>query len=211
MFKTIKLLPILLLLATTGCVTGVREIALEVPTQTPAAQKSGSIYIASITDSRAFEQKPASPRTPSVKGDLESKTPEMLATYIGRQRNGYGKAMGSVALADGKTVNDEVRALLKEGLSARGYALSDSANGATPIDVDIQKFWAWFVPGFWAVGFESEVALTLSTPNQTPQVVTGAGNNKGQVASDANWQLTYKRAFQDFLNNLDGALEKLGL
>ena len=202
---------ITILASTTACVTGKREIALEIPTSSSAATKSGMIFIASVDDKRVFVHKPKTPETPSIKGDLESKTPAELSTYIGRQRNGYGRAMGSVALANGSTVPDEVRKLLKAGIEARGYQVVNAATpNAVNLDVDIEKFWAWFVPSFFTMGFESELELSLQSTSKTAQV-RGKGNNEGQVASNANWALSYKRAYADLLSKLDKALEELGL
>jgi len=165
--KLVKLLSILTFaLSTTACVTGTREITLEVPTASSQVTKSGTIYIASIDDKRGFEQKPRIPETPSVSGKLEKKTAEELHSYVGRQRNGYGGAMGSVALKEG-SVQDEVRKVLASSIEARGYTVSDSPDNARAIDVDIQKFWAWMVPGFISIGFESEVELTLESDGKT--------------------------------------------
>jgi hypothetical protein len=124
------------------------------------------IFIASVEDKREFEHKPRVPEIPSVKGDLESKTAAELSAYIGRQRNRYGRAMGSVVLAEGATVSDEVRNLLKAGIEARGYQLVVTpTSNAVNLDVDIEKFWAWFVPSFFTMGFESQLELNLQSTN----------------------------------------------
>jgi len=197
-----------------GCVTGTRSIDLGPPAYQGDKKSSGSVYIGSITDSRAFEAKPASPSTPSVDGDL-SKTPkEKLNSLIGRQRNGYGKAMGDVALPAGVTVQNEMRDLLTAGLQARGYTVTQDKNAPVTMSVDIEKFWAWFSPGVWAVSFESNLQCKINVSNKgkTKELnVVGYGLNKGQVASDANWSLTYQRAFEDFLKNFDKALDDAGL
>ncbi len=208
--KLVKLLTILTLtLSATACVTGTREISLEVPEASSGFSKSGAVFIAEIKDSRGFEQKPKIPETPSVSGKLETKSPSELSSLIGRQRNGYGGAMGSVALQE-SSVQAETRKLVEASLKARGYTIASSAEGARELNIDIQKFWAWMVPGFVSIGFESELDLTLRTNDQTVSV-TGKGNNEGQIASDANWALTYKRAFQDLLDNLENGLTVIGL
>lgn len=193
-----------------GCVTGTRNISLESPEASSAPTSKGAVYIAEINDLRTFEQKPKSPSTPSVKGKLEQMTAEDRAGLIGRQRNGYGMAMGAVALDQNKTVQDESRKLLITALNNRGYSISDSSDDAITLNADIDKFWAWFVPGFMSVSFESEVSLNLKA-NDKSATATGSGVNKGQVASNANWILAYKRAYDDFLKNVDQALTELGL
>lgn len=212
--KKIIFVPLLAALFLTGCVTGTRNIAINTPDYTNEKTKSGSIYIGSIEDKRKFEQKPASPSTPSVNGDLSATSSETLSTLIGRQRNGYGKAMGDVALPKGVRVQDRVREILTKGLESRGYKVVDDKNAPNKLDVDIEKFWAWFSPGMWAVSFDSNLQCKIEftqASGTTVLDVVGHGVNKGQVASDANWELAYQRAFLDFLENLDKQLDAKGL
>lgn len=197
-----------------GCVTGTRTIDLAPPAATSTGEASGTVYIGTITDKRNFEAKPADPSTPSVKGDLAKTSPEKLKTLIGRQRNGYGKAMGDVALPNGTTVETEMRDMLKSGLEARGYKVVEDKNAPITMDVDVDKFWAWFSPGMWSVSFEALVATTINVNDKGKAkeiMVSGYGLNKGQVASDANWQLTYQRAFEEFMKNLDKSLDNAGM
>ena len=197
-----------------ACVTGTRNIQISPPDYVNEKTASGPIYIGSIEDSRNFEAKPRDPSTPSVNGDLASTPKEKLATLIGRQRNGYGAAMGDVALPQGSTVQDRIRELLTKGLESRGYTVVNDAGAAKKVSVDISQFWAWFSPGMWAVSFESNLQckITFADGAQSKMFdVKGYGINKGQVASDANWELTYQRAFEDFLKNLDQVLDANGL
>lgn len=210
MKKAFQLSLIISVIFLNGCVTGTRNIAIDTPASTVAELSKGSIYISSVNDLRTFEQKPKSPRTPSVKGKLTNTTKEDRAKLVGRQRNGYGMAMGSVALEEDRTVHMETRELLAVALNHRGYSISDSEEGAIKLSADIEKFWAWFVPGFTSIGFESELAIKLNANNKSA-LVTGSGENRGQIASNANWALTYKRAYQEFLENIDQALIDLGL
>lgn len=212
--KNIKYLILALSVVMTGCVTGTRNIELATPKHESGKTASGTVYIALVEDKREFEQKPGSPSTPSVKGDLASTPKEKLSTLIGRQRNGYGMAMGDVALLEGNTVEDEVRRLLKSGLESRGYTIVDDKSADNHVSVDIDKFWAWFTPGMWAVSFESQLQCNLEFDSESKKQtfeVEGYGINKGQVASDANWKLAYERAYADFLENLDNILDAAGL
>ena len=208
--KSIKVILIAMVFALTGCVTGTRNLEnLEIPEYASDKNVSGEFYIGQISDQRQFEQKPQDPSTPSVKGKLNSLSKEQLSTLIGRQRNGFGAAMGDVALPEGLTVQDKVRDLLTVGLQSRGYDVVDNEHAANRISVDISKFWAWFSPGFASVSFEAnvqcEVDVEQSSGRKTVEV-KGYGINKGQVASNANWELAFQRAFQDFLENFDKVL-----
>ena len=197
-----------------GCVTGTRSLELPTPMVETAEQTAGTIYISTIEDSRQFEQKPAQASTPSVTGKLADTTAEQRARLIGRQRNGYGKAMGDVALANESTVQQEVRRLLEAGFKKRGYAIVTDLNADNVATVDIQKFWGWFRPGFASVGFESDIqcGINVETADKAHTlVVSGHALNKGQVASDANWIKSFRLTIEDFMANLDAALTEAGL
>ncbi len=213
--NTLKILVIALLgLLASGCVTGTRNIDLEQPSFMSKKTAAGTIYISEIKDSRNFEAEPRDPSTPSVDGDLMTTSKEKLATLIGRQRNGFGAAMGDVALPEGQNVQSKMKSLIAAGLKARGYTVSDSENADMKLNVSISDFWAWFSPGMWSVSFEAKLKsiLNFETNGESKEVVVeGYGINKGQIASDANWQLAYSRAFMDYMVKFEEALTKAEL
>jgi hypothetical protein len=64
------------------------------------------------------------------------------------------------------------------------------------------------------VSFESNIQCEIDFEQSSGDKkfeVKGYGINKGQVASNANWELAFQRAFQDFLKNLDEVLDESGL
>lgn len=193
-----------------GCVLGRRSISLSVPAPT-ATKGAGQVSIGAITDGRRFESDPDSPSTPSVDGDVSKMSPEQLAQMIGRQRNGYGMAMGDIALSGGDNVQGKMRELVTTALSKRGYSIGSGA--ANSVSVRIDEFWAWFTPGMWSIGFEARVRGSFTVrkggTSRTFSVL-GAGENLGQVASDKNWQEAYERAFDDFLKKLEAELAAAG-
>ena len=198
---------------TSGCVVGRRTVGLEVPPAATSTGTKGDAYISGVVDNRTFENKPKDPSTPSIDGDVTALTAEGKSEMIGRQRNGYGKAMGDIALPAGQSVPQQVRSLVEFALKARGYNVTSSATAATKLNVSIDQFWAWFTPGMFSVTFEARVycALTLTKDGKTTQLmVQGYGKNPGQVASDANWKEAYDRAYKDFLDKLNTELEKAG-
>jgi hypothetical protein len=198
-----------------GCVTGTRSINLGV---TPADSYSknagkGTVAIGLITDDRIFENKPDDPATPSVKGDVNALTPAARSTYIGRQRNSYGHAMGDIALPDGGTVQGKVGELLSEGLKRRGFELTDPAKADSIVTAGVQQFWSWGTPGFVVLTFEARISCTVTVTRGSKQstfVVKGYGKNHGQIAKDGNWQEAWDLAFTDFLANLDQQLASAG-
>lgn len=199
----------------TGCVVGRRTIALPVPAATAAAPaQKGTVYLERITDDRRFENKPEAPSTPSIDGDVNAISAEQRSMMIGRQRGGFGNAMGDIALPAGESVQKRTQALFEEALKRRGYALSADANTPNVATISIKEFWAWFTPGMWSVSFEARIncVLSLKTAAGVKEIsITSQSYNGGQVASDANWQIAYTRAFDDFLKKLDGELAAAGL
>ncbi len=197
----------------TGCVTGTRIIDIQPPEYTNDKSVTGTIFIGAIEDKRKFEESPKNPSMPSVKGNLANTTQEKLSSLVGRQRNGFGAAMGDVALLEGVSIQDKVRELLSVGLESRGYEVVDDANATTNVSVDVNEFWAWFSPGFASISFESKLQCNIEFKDPEGNVsfdVSGYGLNKGQVASNANWELAYQRALLNFLDELDKKLDSGG-
>lgn len=191
-----------------GCVTGRRTISPKVPSATLAATK-GSVTLRSVVDERHFENKPSDPSTPSVKGKVEEMTAQEREVMVGRQRNGYGHAIGDIALENGETVLSKTRELVSAGFARRGYATSANPSAGNYVDVRIDQFWAWFTPGFWSLDFEARIECTISVKGRT-FIVKGYGKNGGQMASDTNWEQAYEATFDDFLKNLESQLAQGG-
>ncbi len=212
--------PVLVLLAlsflglTSGCVTGRRSFGVDVPAAESYSKNpsKGPISVGPVTDARAFENKPDSPSTPSIDGDVTLLTAEAKSTFIGRQRNGFGHAMGDIVLPKGQNVQGKVADLLREGLKRRGYTVVDGA--PTTVSAEVQQFWTWMTPGFFALSFEAQISCTVTVTKEGKPfsyVVKGYGLNHGQFAKDVNWQEAYDIALQDFLKNLDEQLNASGM
>lgn len=202
----------LVALFTSGCVVGQRSVTLPVPTRQTAADK-GAFRIDEVKDERVFENNPSDPFIPSVDGDVTTISSESKSRMIGRQRNGFGKAMGDIALPAGDSVMQRSRALVEEGLKRRGYTITSDAGAANSASITIDEFWAWFTPGMWSVSFEARVHCTVKVrrgSDGAELVIKGYGKNSGQVASNENWQLAYSRAFEDFLVKLETELSRAG-
>lgn len=212
MKKYLLLLAAASALFNSGCVMGRRTVDLSIPhaASYPAAQ--GAVTIGKIEDKRVFANKPGDPSTPSIDGDVTQMDAATKAVMIGRQRNGYGHAMGDIGLPQGRSVEVLTRELLTESLNRSGYSVGKASDKT--VDAEINEFWAWFTPGMFSVSFESRVYCTLTVKRKSDAktvVIRGYGINKGQVASDANWQLAYQRAFEDFLSKSSAELKAAGL
>lgn len=211
---SLKILPrvllLLLCLSAVSCVLGRRELSVSVPAGSRPAAK-GQIGLGAIVDQRRFESKPSDPSTPSIKGDMNKVSAAERSRIIGRQRNGFGKAMGDIGLSGGATVPDKVRELVTEALARRGYQTSGPS--ANAVSVDVQKFWSWMTPGMWALTLEAQIECVLTVRrggNTHRLVVRGHGENFCQAAVDRNWNQAYERAVEDFLTKLVSELAGVG-
>ena len=202
------------LLFTSGCAVGRRTLPLTVPQSPGLGTTKGTVFIGEVADGRHFENKPQLPSTPSIDGDVTSATKEQLAMVIGRQRNAYGGALGDIGLPDNDTVMSRTRLLIEEGFRRKGYAIGTDPASATAATVVIDEFWAWVTPGMWSISFEANVTckLTLTKDgNSKTFTVRGYAINKGQAATNPNWQKAYQAAFDDFLVQFDRTLTNAGL
>ena len=213
MNKLFQLTTVVLLILVTGCVAGRRTIDLPVRSLSGSIDEKGQIFIGGIEDNRIFQNDPPDAYIPSVDGDVNSLTPKQKAMMIGRQRGGFGNAMGDVALPADDSVVKRTRRLLEEVFKSRGYTITSDSNAANTASAKIDQFWGWFTPGFAVVSFEARVYCTMTVTKSDVSstiVVEGYGSNKGQIASDANWQLAYDRAFNNFQSNLGSKLTAAG-
>lgn len=213
MHKLLQVSMILLLVLLTGCVLGRRTVDLPIQGIAGDTGGKGEIFIGSIEDHRSFQNSPSDPSTPSIDGDVASLTEKEKGIMIGRQRGGFGNAAGDVALPANDSVMTRTRRLLEEGFKKRGYLITSDSSALNSATATINQFWGWFTPGFFTITFEARVNCTITlTKPDGPSTITvqGWGRNQGQVASNANWQLAYQRAFQDFLSKLDSKLAEAG-
>jgi uncharacterized lipoprotein YajG len=204
----------LLALGLAGCVTGRRTIDLPVTGHSGPSVILGSVYIASITDDRQFQNKPSDPSIPSIDGDVTTLSAQQRDQMIGRQRNGFGHAMGDISLPAGDSVTKRVRLLVEQGLTESGYRISSDPNAPNSISVSVRDFWSWMTPGFAALTFEAKIACVISNPNAgaaRSETVKGYGRNYGQLAKDENWQEAWAPAFVDFIAQFAAAAPNLAL
>jgi hypothetical protein len=206
----------LTLCLSSGCVSGRRSFAVNVPPADSYSANSskGAIAVGAVADSRHFENKPGDPSTPSINGDVNDLSPEARSKFIGRQRNGFGHAWGDIVLPAGQTVQEKVADLIREGLKRRGFEVVDPSATGNSATGDIEEFWSWITPGFFALSFEAQIKCKVTVTRDgktTTIVVKGYGLNHGQFAKDVNWQEAYDIAVQDFLTNLNEQLDAAGL
>ena len=130
----------------TGCVVGRRSFELPVQSHDIPAATQGKVYIAAVTDDREFQNKPSDPSIPSIDGDVTKLSVQEKDRMIGRQRNGFGHAMGDMALPADDAVTKRARLLVEQGLMRKGYEISSDANAPYSVSVSVKEFWAWMTP-----------------------------------------------------------------
>ena len=186
-----------------GCATsrGVIDVNEEVASN-PAA--GVDVKIVRVDDKRRFEIDPRQANIPSLKND-EIHDKAITSRAIARKRNSYGKALGDILLPEGKTVMSLVEDSLTNGLRENGFRVLDEGDvgydNAAPIEVDIEKFWGWFSPGFWKIGINFEILLQIWGP--IDPFVDGE-------SFDSQVKMTFMAAGEDnWIETIDAALEAL--
>jgi hypothetical protein len=204
-----------LLLLMSGCAVTRSEMRLDLPAPGSAVVSGGQpLVIDSVRDVRVFEADPRDPSTPSLKkGAKYALDATGRKQAIARKRNTYGHAMGDIVLPADENVETLTRQLLTNAFAAHGYSVVDAGAApanATHVSADIQQFWAWLTPGFWSATIEAHIKtlLTIASPSGTRKLtVKGYGRNSIQTGREANWQLAYHRAFEDYLKQFDEAAD----
>ena len=195
-----------------GCATnrGILDVRIDVP-QDPESGKV--VKIARVTDRRVFEEAPPNPSTPSLKG-MEIGDPAITVRAIARKRNGYGKAIGDILLPEGRTVEDLVREALVKSFREAGYrVVADDAKAdkAASIEADIEQFWAWFTPGFWAVTLEFEAKVNIKgnvKAFKEGKMVRGYVLLHSQAAVTGAWLNTLNKGLENFTGEVKAELTK---
>ena len=139
---------------------------LDVPLRVSSNPQEGqAVKLVRVTDQRPFELKPRDASIPSLKGG-EIDDPAITSRAIARKRNTFGKAIGDILLPEGRTVEELATSALVRGLRESGLRVLEAGaegyDGATSLEADIDQFWMWFTPGFWAAHIEFEARITIT-------------------------------------------------
>ncbi|MFA5087656.1 MAG: hypothetical protein WC552_01325 [Candidatus Omnitrophota bacterium] len=196
-----------LIMGVTGCATNRGYLNIKVPEVTPAMSNGKQVYIRSITDNRQFQDNPISADIPSLgSGGLKNATAEVKSRAIARKRNGYGKALGDILLDEGQSVEKSVYDVTRNALYSLGYDVVNTPQEARPdaiiMDISVDKFWGWFVPGVWAISLKSEITTThtITVPRKdNPIVITATARNVCQSGNEANWKKVFRMVMDDFI------------
>lgn len=196
-----------LILLVSGCATNRGYLDVRVPEGSLVNPNGKQVYIRSITDNRQFQDNPSSADIPSLGfGGLKEAAPDIKNRAIARKRNDFGKALGDILLEEGQSVQEIVRTATRSALYSLGYAVvdrqEDAQSDAIIMDISIDKFWGWLLPGFWTLALKSEITTvnTVSVPQKDkPIIVRAEAINRCQVGNTANWQKVFELVVKDFI------------
>ena len=165
-----------------------------------------------VTDKRDFQVSPRQADIPSLKNN-EIDDDSITSRAIARKRNTYGKALGDILLPEGKTVMSIVENRLANGLLENGYRIlypEDAGyDSATPVEVDIKKFWGWFSPGFWSIGINFQTSILVIAPVnglESGVVFESEVQERFQVASGSNWEKVINSSLRELSKEIQRAL-----
>jgi hypothetical protein len=201
------------LLLLSACATSRGILPIEVPTaENPSAQLA--YRIDEVRDVRAFERAPGRPSIPSLKGgEIDDAT--ITARAIARKRNTYGRALGDILLPEGDSVAGVTRRALVRALRESGLRVVEEGDAAwadsRPVSAEVRQFWAWLVPGFWALtlNFEMRVLVRTDLGSFRDGVeIAGAAQRRPQTAGTGAWRNTIDQGLEDFDRSLKAAVER---
>lgn len=197
-----------------GCATS-RSVVNVAPVATaaPAASNGKTVFINSTKDRRMFAVNPPSPSTPSL-DPSEAQNDHIRSRAIGRKRNSYGKALGDILLKEGETVESITSSSLRQAFAEKGYRVLESPeqvnNDTYIVDADIDKFWSWMNPGFWAITLNTEIStgLTVKTPTGVEKhMVSTTASDGFQIAVENNWMEVMNQALKAYVDGVKAKLK----
>jgi hypothetical protein len=192
-----------------GCATSRGAVSLVTPTSDKLTTSNGiEIYIHSVVDKRIFEVAPKSPNIPSL-DPAEPQNNAIKLRAIARKRNTFGKGLGDILLNEGQTVESVIYDSLRQAFIEGGYTvIENNANmskSSHVVDVQINKFWSWMNPGFWAITLSTEIEtdITVKKANDGDnKTIYVKASDSFQTGVDGNWLSVMNGALKDYISEV---------
>jgi uncharacterized lipoprotein YajG len=192
----------------TGCATSRGLVSLAIPASVNVTSSNGEeIYIHSVVGKRTFEEAPKSPNIPSL-DPSEPQSAHIKLRAIARKRNTFGKGLGDILLNEGQTVESVIYDSLRQALIDRGYRVIEKngtmSTNSQIVDVEINKFWSWMNPGFWAITLSTEIETNISVKGnegETKTIYVKAAEHF-QTAVEANWLSVMHSALKEYISEV---------
>ena len=212
-----------LLIGISGCATnrGVMDYKVNQDANPEASNPDSAIpanaklvMIVQVTDSRAFERRPDRASTPSLRdGKIDDKS--ITSRAFARKRNGFGAALGDILLPENRTVNDVIKEATIKALRVKNYTVveenSPYASKATPITLDIDKFWCWFSPGAMKIAIECQITVKIRAAGileaGSEDTVNGYTRYRAMAANTKAWNAALNGGVESYIADLEMKLK----
>jgi hypothetical protein len=200
-------------LTVSACATSRSVITVEAP----AGEQPKSSHFAKITDVRDLRQfsvNPGDPSQPSLGSEEDIRDPKIIGRAVGRKRNGYGMALGDVAVQEGTSVAGLVRDAARKALQDRGYVVveqnSPQYSGALPLTLDVQQFWTWISLGMFEGTFTLDATVGMNGNGlvaANPTVIKSQTVVTLMAGTDAIWTRTVQTGLNDLVEKMKAQIK----
>ena len=192
-----------------GCATSRDVVSLSPPTPDKLAPSKGKeIYIHSVVDNRIFEAAPKSPNIPSL-DPTEPQNKAIKLRAIARKRDTFGKGLGDILLNEEQTVESVIYDSLRQAFIESGYTVIENkaniSKSSHVVDVQIDKFWSWMNPGFWAITLNTEIATEITVQNandKDKKAIYVKAVDSFQTGLQENWLSVMNTALRDYISEV---------
>lgn len=210
----LALIPISLVFVLSGCAIKRGEVTIKQEAKETKVNNNSqlSVFIKEVKDNRRFEFNPRDPNIPSLSPD-EINTKEVQARAIARKRNSYGKGLGDILLKEGQTVSSLMKENIEIAFLESGYqVIKDEKNITTDtkiVNVDINKFWTWMTPGFWAITLSTEISTNLKINTTKEDEINVFTKGYYQTGLESNFVEVIKNALKLHIKEVKTKIDKM--
>ncbi|NVJ53736.1 MAG: flagellar biosynthesis protein [Campylobacteraceae bacterium] len=210
----LALIPISLVFILSGCAIKRGEVTIKQEAKETKVNTNSqlSVYIKEVKDNRTFEFNPIDPNIPSLSPD-EINTNEVKTRAIARKRNAYGKGLGDILLKKGQTVSSLMKENIEIAFKELGYkVIKDEKNITTDtkiVNVDINKFWSWMTPGFWAITLSTEISTNLKINTINKEEINVFTKDYYSVGTESNYVKVIKTALKMHIEEVKTKIDKM--
>ena len=198
-----------IIISLNGCATSRGIVSLTPPVSGNYVPLNGKeIYIGTIIDKRIFVSNPSSPNIPSLDPD-EDQSDKIKLRAIARKRNSFGKGLGDILLKEGQTVESLIRNSLRQAFIEKGYSVIENkeqvTNNTYIVNANINKFWSWMNPGFWAITLSTEISTDIGIKRLREiekEKISVKSSDTFQTGSGRNWVEVMQRALKAYINEV---------
>ena len=192
----------------TGCATSRGFISLAIPTSDNVTTSTGvEVYIHSVVDKRIFEEAPKTPNIPSL-DPSEPQDERTKLRAIARKRNTFGKGLGDILLKEGQTIESVIHDSLRQAFVESGYNVIENKDNTSQrsqiVDVEVNKFWSWMNPGFWAITLSTEIETNISIKGNDAdkKTIYVKVADHFQTGVEGNWVSVMNAALKAYISEI---------